>query len=582
MSSVEKNKKSKKSKKTKKAKTKAKGKADAKTQAKKGDNESDVLERVMDSIEMAGASLNFFDESDGDEQAAPVQDPEVSEQRVEALQEEAGAEVSEPEAVVENNPEDVDSAELEMLSDESDAVTGGEDDLDKATEAEVVADTDSSTDDNLEVAGEDGEAISEDSDDMTDAETMDMLEDDNQTEFIEQKQALSIIESLLFSSDRPLGLGTFKQVFKGTSYKTKDIKNALEELQVEYADPARGVSLEEINGGWQLRTKVDNMEFLRKLAKARPFKLSGPALEVLAIIAYKQPIIKSEVDEIRGVESGHLVRALMEKHLVNFQGKSELPGKPMQYGTTRKFLEIFGLRNLRELPSLDEIDQLLPDGIGIEEDEEKLSDVTDKMAEEFSGTYSEGEEELEKIEATLGDIDTSSEFFEQEKQKQKEKRDRDRARDLREALDVGEEVDPKDQRWLERYDAKIAEEAEAKAQAEALALAEDEARAAADSEDTSADDVETSDHESMAAGVNASTDELGMDAADGSMSEDEVSEPLSEELSQLTAQSEPLVSEDVMAADEEMERLDDDSDSELPDSAETFDPFQDEDDESLT
>ena len=292
--------------------------------------------------------------------------------------------------------------------------------------------------------------------DNEEAETVDMLEDQNNANFIEHTQALSILESLLFSSERPLGMGTFKQVFKGTNYKTKEIKKALEELQSLYVDQTRGVTLEEINGGWQLRTKVDNMDFLRKLAKARPFKLSGPALEVLAIVAYKQPLIKSEVDDIRGVESGHLVRALMEKGLVCFQGKSELPGKPMQYGTTRKFLEIFGLRNLRELPSLDEIDQLLPDGIMIEEEDEKLSDVTEKMAEEFEGTYSEGQEELEKIEATLGDIDTSSEFFEEEKRKQKEKRDRDRAQDIREALDVGEEVDPKDARWLAKYDEKLA------------------------------------------------------------------------------------------------------------------------------
>jgi len=278
---------------------------------------------------------------------------------------------------------------------------------------------------------------------------------EEELEFIDQNQALSIIESLLFSADRPMGMGTFKTVFQDTNFKTKDIKKALEQMQTVYADSSRGVSLEEINGGWQLRTKVDNMDFLRRLAKARPFKLSGPALEVLSIIAYKQPMVKSEVDEIRGVESGHLVRALMEKGLVCFQGKSELPGKPMQYGTTRKFLEIFGLRNLRELPSLDEIDQLLPDGIGAEEDDERLSDVTQDMSANYEGNYSESEEELLKIEETLGDIDTSSEFFEQEKIRQKEKRDRDRAQDIREALDVGENVEEKEIRWLARYEEQL-------------------------------------------------------------------------------------------------------------------------------
>ena len=283
---------------------------------------------------------------------------------------------------------------------------------------------------------------------------------ESKDEFIDKDQMFSILESLLFSSDKPLGVGTFKQVFSKTNIKTKEIKKGLEELQSVYADSTRGVTLEEVNGGWQLRTKVDNMPFLRKLAKVRPFKLSGPALEVLAIIAYKQPLIKAEVDSIRGVESGHLVRALMEKQLVCFQGKSELPGKPMQYGTTRKFLEIFGLRNLRELPSLDEIDQLLPDGIGMEEEDERLSDVADRMSENYGGNYSEGEEELEKITEKLGDIDTSSEFFEIEKRRAREKRDRDRAQDIREALAVNEEVPAKDVKWLARYEEKLAQQEE--------------------------------------------------------------------------------------------------------------------------
>jgi segregation and condensation protein B len=201
----------------------------------------------------------------------------------------------------------------------------------------------------------------------------------------------------LFASDKPTSLATLKQAFAGTTVDTKTLKKALEELQVICADPSRGVSLEEVNGGWQFRTKLDNMEFLKKIAKVRPFKLSGPALEVLSIIAYKQPIIKNEVDQIRGVESGHLVRALMEKGLVSFAEKTDLPGKPMAYQTTRKFLEIFGLRNLHELPTLSEIDDLLPEGIGDEEEKETLSDVTSEMSQNYTGNYSEGEEELLKI-----------------------------------------------------------------------------------------------------------------------------------------------------------------------------------------
>lgn len=273
-------------------------------------------------------------------------------------------------------------------------------------------------------------------------------------EFIEDARLESIVESILFASDRPVSLAALKLIFKATNVKTDKIKRALELLAVEYASAGRGVTLEEVPGGYQLRTKVDNLEFLRGNLKTRTFKLSGPALEVLSITAYKQPIVKAEIDQIRGVESGHLLRALMEKGLVNFEGKSELPGRPMQYGTTKKFLEIFGLRNLKELPTLSQIDELLPEGIGEEENlaKPRLSDISETLASTSASSYSQGEEDLEKIQSQLQEISTSSEFFEIEKQKQKEKRDLEKAQNIREALTVGESVANRDLNWLKRYD----------------------------------------------------------------------------------------------------------------------------------
>lgn len=290
---------------------------------------------------------------------------------------------------------------------------------------------------------------------IQDAETGESVVE-KELQFVDSFQLLSVMEGLLFATDKPLTLGTLKQVFSGTTVDTKTIKQTMEELMRIYADPTRGVTLEEVHGGWQLRTKLDNMDFLKKIVKQRPFRLSGPALEVLSIIAYKQPIIKHEVDEIRGVESGHLVRALMDKGLVSFEGKTDLPGKPMAYSTTRKFLEIFNLRNLGELPSLGEIDQLLPDGIGEEiEEKETLSDVTAEMSTTVTSTYSEGEEELLDITNKLGTITTSSEFFEQEKVRQKKKREKEKAEDIREAMAMGELVEAKDVRWLEKYEAAL-------------------------------------------------------------------------------------------------------------------------------
>lgn len=280
-----------------------------------------------------------------------------------------------------------------------------------------------------------------------------------EVEFVEDERLESIVESILFASDRPVSLNSIYEVFKGTNVKKDKLRRTLDNLSIEYAGGRRGVALEEVTGGYQLRTKVDNMNFLKRTIKARPFKLSGPALETLSIVAYKQPVVKMEVDQIRGVESGHLLRALMEKGLVSFEGKAEnLPGKPMQYGTTRRFLEIFGLRNLKELPTLSQIDELLPEGIG-EEVEEKptLSMVTDSMSEEVkSVSYSEGEEELGQIESELSAISTSSEFFEQEKQRQKQKRDEEKAQNIREALAVGEEVSKRDQNWLKKYEEELA------------------------------------------------------------------------------------------------------------------------------
>ncbi|UOF02031.1 SMC-Scp complex subunit ScpB [Bdellovibrio reynosensis] len=279
-----------------------------------------------------------------------------------------------------------------------------------------------------------------------------------EVEFVEEERLESIVESVLFASDRPVSLASLKLLFKGTNIRTDKIRRALDQLAVEYAGGRRGVTLEEVPGGYQLRTKIDNMEFLKRTLKARQFKLSGPALEVLSIVAYKQPTVKAEVDEIRGVESGHLLRALMEKNLVCFEGKSELPGRPMQYGTTKKFLEIFGLRTLKELPTLSQIDELLPEGIDEVQAEEKptLASITDSMSETFNGSYSQGEEELMKIQSQLEDIATTSNFFEEEKRRQAEKRDQERAQNIRDALAFGEPVSTRDANWLKKYDEALA------------------------------------------------------------------------------------------------------------------------------
>jgi len=276
---------------------------------------------------------------------------------------------------------------------------------------------------------------------------------------LEDAQVKSIIESLLFAAIHPISFAQIKGVFHGVDITSDRLHDIINRMQTDCAGGERGVTLEEVSGGFQLRTKIENSGWLRRIVKARPFRLSGPALEVLSIIAYKQPMIKSEIDDIRGVESGHLVRALMEKSLVKFAGKSELPGKPMLYATTKQFLELFGLRNIRELPTLSEIDKLIPEGIGDENDIEKetLGSLADKIAIAPGKSYSEGETELLSITDAISEISTSSEFFEQEKIRERERRDNERAQDLRERQIVGEILTDSDQRWLLRFETKLEE-----------------------------------------------------------------------------------------------------------------------------
>lgn len=292
------------------------------------------------------------------------------------------------------------------------------------------------------------------------AEQIEMIEEAEETDVVEalpqnleMVQVRSIIESLLLAYDKPVNLSIFREVFKGTNTPTELIKRAISDLKVEYAGAERGMTICEVGGGYQLRTKAENQIFVRRLAKGRPFKLSGPSLEVLSIISYKQPLIKSEIDSIRGVESGHLVRALMDRGLVKFVGKSELPGKPMLYGTTRRFLEIFGLRDLRELPSLSEIDELIPEGMMGDEEvkEEKKWETIQDMSLQFQQDHQK-EDEWVRITEEISKIETTTTFFEEEKKREKILRDQQRAEDIREAMISGQEVSLKDSKWLQKYE----------------------------------------------------------------------------------------------------------------------------------
>ena len=165
-----------------------------------------------------------------------------------------------------------------------------------------------------------------------------------------------IIEALIFASDTPLTVEKIKQILENVT--KKEIDETIGELQKEYQEQNRGFQMKEVANGYQFRTQTAFSPWLKRLKKTKPFRLTQPTLETLAIIAYRQPITKMEVEKIRGVDSGGVLKTLLDKKLITIAGKKDVPGKPFLFATTKTFLEVFGLENLASLPTLKDIDDL--------------------------------------------------------------------------------------------------------------------------------------------------------------------------------------------------------------------------------
>lgn len=162
-----------------------------------------------------------------------------------------------------------------------------------------------------------------------------------------------IIESLLFASDRPLAVKDFRSWLPDA--EPANIRSALKVLKYEYEAMGRSFSLREVAGGYQFRSHSEFGPYILRMLQTAPARLSRAALETLAVIAYKQPIVRHEIERVRGVESGGILRNLLEKDLIRVMGRKDLPGRPLIYGTTRRFLEVFDLDNIDSLPKLKEI-----------------------------------------------------------------------------------------------------------------------------------------------------------------------------------------------------------------------------------
>jgi len=165
----------------------------------------------------------------------------------------------------------------------------------------------------------------------------------------------NIVESLLFVAEEPLTIERLTKIISGA--QAGQIRQALEELEAEYATRQGGFFLNQVAGGYQFRTRPEHMEWIKRLLQPKPLHLSKAALETLAIIAYKQPVIRSDIEYIRGVDCGGVLRVLLERKFIRVLGRRELPGRPLIYATTKHFLEIFGLKNLEDLPTPKEIEE---------------------------------------------------------------------------------------------------------------------------------------------------------------------------------------------------------------------------------
>lgn len=170
------------------------------------------------------------------------------------------------------------------------------------------------------------------------------------------KDLKNIIESMLFVSEDPLTIDRIKNVL--TFADTKEIRNALKVLLDEYESRKGGFFLHEVAGGYQIRTRPEYTEWIKRLVKPNPRRISKAALETLAIIAYKQPVIRSDIEHIRGVDCGGVIRMLLERKLVRVLGRKKIPGRPLIYATTKQFLETFDLKDLKDLPTPKEIEEL--------------------------------------------------------------------------------------------------------------------------------------------------------------------------------------------------------------------------------
>ena len=174
---------------------------------------------------------------------------------------------------------------------------------------------------------------------------------------MEREELKSIVENVLLAADQPINAGELCKIFLDGTDKDQ-LQSILDELKEEYS--SRNLQVTEVADGYQLCTRHEYNDYIRKFLKLdRSTRLSQPSLDTLSIIAYKQPLTRQEVDEIRGVDSSGVIKTLLEKKVIGPAGRKKVPGRPIMYRTTQKFLEYFGLKDLSDLPTLEDLREVL-------------------------------------------------------------------------------------------------------------------------------------------------------------------------------------------------------------------------------
>jgi segregation and condensation protein B len=175
----------------------------------------------------------------------------------------------------------------------------------------------------------------------------------------------SIAEALILASPEPIPLTRLSKLIPDCT--PSKARTLVADLNADYVAQQRAFEICEVAGGYQLRTHPEFASYLRQLQQTRPLRLSNAALETLSIVAYRQPVTRAEVEHVRGVDAGPVMRTLLERKLVKIAGHRDVPGRPMLYSTTKRFLEVFGLADLDALPTLRELEELIPEPVAANE-----------------------------------------------------------------------------------------------------------------------------------------------------------------------------------------------------------------------